>query len=299
MFVVETVEPVILRGPPAVTDAEQMSPFVFKRRDGDGYHVLVRILPLPDSGEPITGSIWLGVSDADGLEFAMEPVPLIAPGPGPLDRFGCEDPTVVPTKDGWIVYYTGVDEGRDACLLQAEGPDIHALRKCGVAHAASETERHTKEATVECLADDGWRLFFEYSKDKRSRVGVARCGGPNGPWTEQPDPLLARPGAWDSWHLSPGPLLRNGGPSGRHLMFYNGADCYPRWNIGWVVIDDQSLTEVARCNAPLIVADDGAGDGAGKIAFAASLIETSGKIWLYFTRDDKSLFRATIARSKS
>lgn len=293
MFAVEAIDPVILTGSEALEGTQQMSPYVWKRPAG-GYSMVVRIVPPVDSADAVTGRIWYGECDGDGLRFAMDREPLIAPGPGPLDCRGCEDPTVVPVASGCVVYYTGLDANGDACLLYAEGPDIRRLAKRGVAHVATATERHTKEATVERRAGGDWRLFFEYSRGNRSRVGVATCGGPEGPWQDHPDPFRARPHAWDSWHLSTGPLLRGETLKGKHVMFYNGSDRYPRWNIGWIVIDDETLREVARCEAPLIAADENPG-GKREIAFAASLVGNGERLWLYFTRDDRTLFRATIA----
>jgi predicted GH43/DUF377 family glycosyl hydrolase len=295
MFRVETIEPLAITGPTDLSGFAQMSPFVWCPPGESGYHMLARIVPAPGSGDPVTGRIWLGRAEADGRAFEMDAAPLIEPGPGPLDIRCCEDPTVVPTRSGCVVYYTGLDDTGDACLLYADGPDIRHLRKRGIAHLATKSERHTKEATVECMADDAWRLFFEYSREGHSRIGVARCAGPEGPWEERSDPLTARPGKWDCWHLSTGPLLHDGGPQGRHLMFYNGADRHPHWDIGWVMIDQRTLSEVARCEKPLIAAEDVPGEAGSTIAFAASLVRRPDCLWLYFTLDDRAMFRATLS----
>ena len=124
-----------------------------------------------------------------------------------MDILGCEDPTVVPTQEGCIVYYTGLDKEGAAQLLYAAGRDIRSLRKEGIAYASTETELNTKEATVDRTDDGEWRLLFEYSRDSRSRIGIADGSGPAGYWTEHPDPIAPRDGKWDCWHLSTGPLL--------------------------------------------------------------------------------------------
>jgi predicted GH43/DUF377 family glycosyl hydrolase len=290
MIVVETIEPLEISGPPEFARCRQMSPFVWRGRCDEGYMLLARSVPIRNEE---TGLIWVGRGGADGLRFEIEQWPLIAPEPGGLDAGGCEDPTVLPARDGCIVYYTGVDRQGHARLLYAEGPDIYNVRKRGIAHATSATERGTKEATVECLADDDWRLFFEYYRDGQSRVGIATSSDPRGPWRDRDDPFVARPGRWDSWHLSTGPLLRHNGPEGRRLMFYNGATRTPKWAIGWVVIDDDTMLELARSEEPLI-AFGKPGEERGDFAFASSLIPFANRVWLYFTRGDRTMLRATL-----
>lgn len=290
MIEVETIEALEISGPSEFLRCRPMSPFVWRDPSGEGCMLLVRAVP---DGEGETGRIWLGRSGADGLRFEMEDTPLLVPGPGELDMHGCEDPTVVPTADGCIVYYTGLDRDRNARLLYAEGPDIRNIVKRGIAHATKASERATKEATVECLADNDWRLFFEYSRGGRSHVGLATCSGPRGPWHDRHDPFVTRSSKWDSWHLSTGPLIRHGGRPGRRLMFYNGATREPKWAIGWVVIDDETLHEVARCETPLIVFDNPGCDDC-HFAFASSLVSDADHLWLYLTRDDREPMRATL-----
>lgn len=289
MFEVEAIERLEITGPADFTMRPQMSPFVWRDPASDDYRLLARSVPEDDRS---TGSIWLGCS-SDGLRFRMQDRALIVPNPGTLDARGCEDPTVLPTDEACIVYYTGVDQDRKPRLLYAEGPDLAGLTKRGIAHATSATEHGTKEATVECLPGDDWRLFFEYSRGGRSRVGIATSCHPQGPWQDSHDPFEARPGRWDSWHLSPGPIVRHYGEPGRRLMFYNGATRQPRWAIGWVVIDDVTMRETLRCETPLI-AFDNPGQGKRNFAFASSLVVAGARIWLYLTRDDRVMLRATL-----
>lgn len=108
-----------------------------------------------------------------------------------------------------------------------------------------------------------WRLFFEYAEDGASKVGIASAPAVDGPWTVLPAIFDARPGCWDGWHLSPGPLLCS--DPMHPVMFYNGATRDAKWRIGW-------------------------------IAFAASAIEESNTIYLYYSIADKAMMRAQIER---
>ncbi len=58
---------------------------------------------------------------SDGLVFRMDDTPLLVPAPHGTDSTGCEDPTVVAAGDGYIVFYTGVDDSGTGHLLYATG----------------------------------------------------------------------------------------------------------------------------------------------------------------------------------
>ena len=290
-FEVARIDPVTIAGADALLAQDLMSPYVWQPAEGP-LALLVRVVPR--AGDAVTGRIWLGRGGVDGLHFEMEPAPLIVPGPGPLDILGCEDPTVVPTERGCIVYYTGLDATGAGQMLYAEGDDIHSLKKIGIALASSKTELNTKEATVERTADGQWRLFYEFARDNRSRIGLAWGPGPAGPWDEQPEPILARPDHWDNWHLSTGPLLMT--DPEMPVMFYNGSDPAARWGIGWAAFAADCRSLIARCDGPLIAPPEHATNGRD-ISFSASVVESDGAIWLYYSSDDRALFRATIVRS--
>ena len=231
-FAVKTIEQVKLAGPEQLLRSDLMSPFVWRTQSGK-LSLLVRATPPISEGGGITGRIWYGVGDADGLHFEMDSKPLLTPGPDALDILGCEDPTFVHAKDSCVVYYTGLEAQGSGQMLYASGPNIHALEKKGVALASSKTERNTKEASIEVTEDGQWRLFYEYEHNWRSCIGLALGPVPYGPWDEQPDPFAARPNHWDSWHLSTGPLLMT--DPEMPVMFYNGSDSDARWSIGWIV----------------------------------------------------------------
>lgn len=295
MFDLVAIEPVEVVGPPDLLACDLMSPYVW-RMPGNGLAVLLRAVPHPWRIGDVTGCIWFGECAEDGLHFRMDEAPLITPGLRPLDVGGCEDPTVVRTDADCIVYYTGLDANGDGQMLFCEGPDVHHLTKRGVALASSKTERNTKEAAIERTRDGKWRLFYEYSRDCRSRVGLAVGPGPHGPWDERGDPFEARPDRWDSWHLSTGPLLMSDADA--PVMFYNGADRDAVWGIGWIVFDRDCTRVIARSQEPLIAPPPRVVNGRD-IAFAASLIEADDEIWLYLSYNDCKLFRARIRRNRT
>ena len=64
-------------------------------------------------------------------------------------------------------------------------------------------------------------------------------------------PLVeARPNHWDSYHLSPGPVICD--DPERPVMFYNGANDGTQWRIGWIVFDKNYTRILERSDAPLI-----------------------------------------------
>jgi predicted GH43/DUF377 family glycosyl hydrolase len=293
-FNVEALEPVTLQGPSAIAERDLMSPYVWTEPDGR-LGIMVRAVPPQGADRTDTGMIWAGWSN-DGRVFDMEPAPAIVPGPDAIDCGGVEDPTVVRTDQGFIVYYTGVcaDFSRGE-MLYATGPDVRTLTKQGVALASTKTMGNTKEATVDQTADGQWRLFYEYATHDASRVGLAFGDGAAGPWTEQPTPFLPRKDSWDNWHLSTGPLLTS--DPDFPVMFYNGATHDARWRIGWVAFDRHLHHVVDRGLQPLITPPPVEDRTATDIAFAASVIVRDGGTWLYYSLEDRRLARALIRRS--
>jgi predicted GH43/DUF377 family glycosyl hydrolase len=293
-FNVEAIDAVQLDATAPLKDRDLMSPFVWREDDGK-LAILVRAVPTAKSDERNTGSIYYGESD-DGLMFAMDNHPVLAPSPGGADAGGCEDPTVVKWRGEYVVYYTGVDESLSSgVLLHARGKDIHHLEKSGVAHASSKTQGNTKEATVERTADGRWRLFYEYARDNASLIGLALGPDVAGPWTEQAAPFAPRTDSWDSWHLSTGPLLT--ADPNMPVMFYNGATEDARWRIGWAAFNRDCTAIVDRCLEPLITPPPPLERTATDIAFAASVVLQDDRVFLYYSLADKALFRARLRRS--
>ncbi len=306
-FKVNRIESIALLGGGELATRDQMSPYVWQYDDGK-YGIMVRGVPRTLDQDRDTGKIWYGES-RDGLTFVMRDEPILQPDAHGLDAGGCEDPTLVIHEGRWIIYYTGVDAGHvGGEMLYAEGTGPNDLVKQGIALASSKTEGNTKEATVNCTKDGGWRLFYEYARNDASLIGLAIGDGVAGPWHEQPQIFAPRPDSWDSWHLSTGPLLTS--DPDFPVMFYNGATHDAHWRIGWVMFDREFTRVVARGEEPLITppADT---PGTVDIAFAASCVvpgagpkdlaknaepAANPEFWLYYSIEDCALERAVCCR---
>ena len=288
-FTILRTEPLALERAGPLAEMYTLSPFVW-REEGQ-YALLLRVVPRSENPAEKIARIHAGYS-VDGLCFAVEAEPIIAPGPGPEDRDGCEDPTVVVTGGETFVYYSGWNEAdKRGELLLAAGRDSRELRKRGVRLPPTEGYANPKEASVVRCPDGSWRLFFEYADGGASKIGLASSPAVDGPWTLLPSPVEARVGRWDGWHLSPGPILVSN-PE-RPVMFYNGATKETKWRIGWIVFDADYTHVLARSEDPLIVPPP-VEPGDTDIAFAASCIEESGVVHLYYSVADKDLFRAVL-----
>jgi predicted GH43/DUF377 family glycosyl hydrolase len=296
-FAVERLEVVqldIARKPDGLLAGHDlMSPYVWEAEGRTC--LLVRVLADPLGPEDPTGVIYSGFSE-DGLFFKVEPQPAIEPGPDFVDAGGVEDPTVVIGEEPHLmVYYTGVDAKREqGSLLVATGPDLQHLTKDKVALKAPEGAGNIKEATVVQGADGRWRLFYEYAKDRASRIGLAVADDLAGPWEVVDDPFTVRERSWDTWHLSTGPILdRKGEPP---VMFYNGATADARWRIGWVAFDENYTRVLDRCVEPLLVPPPPKERAGTDIAFAASILDHAPDIHLYYSLEDRLLRRAIVRR---
>lgn len=289
-FNVEKIEPLSLESVPPLSEMYTLSPYIW--REKGKFALLLRAVPHSENPAEKIARVYAGYSD-DGLRFAMDAQPIIAPGPGAEDRDGCEDPTVVVTDSGTFVYYSGWNEAEQCGrLLLATGHDCRELTKRGVILPPTPGYANPKEATVIQVMDGTWRLFFEYAADEASKIGLASAPAVDGPWTMQESPFAARPDVWDSWHLSPGPILSS--DPQRPIMFYNGATQEAHWRIGWIAFDAGYTRIVARSEEPLIVPPPGE-PGDTDIAFAASCIEReNGKVYLYYSVADQYLFRAAL-----
>lgn len=291
-FSVERIDDVIADGSTDFQRHELMSPYVWREAGDAGLMMLVRAVPADAELNKETGRIWYGRSASDGIRFRMDDTPLLVPGLRGEDARGCEDPTVVPIEGGYDVYYTGVDRQGRGHLLYATGRDMRALEKLGVALPNAKGEKNSKEAT---MLHDGnvWRMLYEFAQNGHSLIGLTFGESPQGPWHEQQAPFVLREGQWDNYHLSTGPLLMS--DPCRPVMFYNGANADADWGIGWVELSPDLTTVTARCEEPLIAPPAGM-TGKRDIAFAASVVDTEGTIWLYYARNDRELKRATIIR---
>lgn len=266
----------------------QLSPFVW-RQNGD-FHVMIRAVPYSENPAEKIARIYHGTSP-DGLVFHMDEYPSIAPGPDSDDIDGCEDPTVALVDDAMHIYYTGWNqERRRGCLMLASGSDAAHLRKRGVALEPVEGRGNPKEAEIALTAEKTWRLFFEYSKDDASHIGLASSKHVDGPWDVLAPPFERRPSSWDSWHLSTGPAVT---VDDTPVMFYNGATRQAQWRIGWIRFDPNYSSVVERCKEPLI-APPKPKDDETDIAFAASALREGDLIRVYYSVADQYLRRATL-----
>lgn len=292
-FTLEGTTPLTLEAAPPLSEMYTLSPFVWKA--GQTWEILLRAVPRRDDMPALKiARVYYGRSE-DGLHFVMDTQPAIAPGPGEDDCDGCEDPTVAVDNGTHYVYYSGWNEAqKQGVLLLATGPDGAHLAKQGVRLAPTAAQNNPKEATIARAADGTWRLFYEFAAGDASHIGLASAPAVDGPWTVQEPLLSARPGEWDCWHLSTGPLLRSN-PQ-RPVMFYNGATQDAKWRIGWVEFDADYTHVVARGDAPIIVPPPQP-PPATDIAFAASVVEQGNDIFLYYSIADQEMQRAVLRRT--
>jgi beta-1,2-mannobiose phosphorylase / 1,2-beta-oligomannan phosphorylase len=291
-FTVEQTAPLQLVRTSPLTEMYTLSPFVWRVRLR--YELLLRAVNHSEVAAEKVARIYYGQSE-DGLRFTMGDQPVIAPGPSDDDKDGCEDPTVAVVGHTTYVYYSGWNQtAQKGQLLLAAGTDAEHLRKRGIAIPYSDRVMNPKEATIAPVADGTWRLFFEFAENDASKVGIASSPAVSGPWTVLSPIFEARPGRWDGWHLSPGPLLCT--DPMRPVMFYNGATRDAKWRIGWIAFDAGFTRVVARGDDPLITPPPGA-PGDTDIAFAASAVEANNTIYLYYSIADKDMMRAEVARA--
>ena len=107
------------------------------------------VVPRSDNPAEKIARIHRGCSD-NGLRFTVDAEPIIAPGPGPEDRDGCEDPTVVVTGGETFVYYSGWNEAEKRGELSAgdrpRQPGLDKARR----EAAAEGRVRQSQRSVRC-----------------------------------------------------------------------------------------------------------------------------------------------------
>jgi predicted GH43/DUF377 family glycosyl hydrolase len=292
-FTVAEIRSLELERKSPLAEMYTLSPFVWKRRTQ--YGLLLRAVNRSTIAAEKVARVYYGHS-RDGLRFSMGDHPVIAPGPGEDDQDGCEDPTLAIVEGTYYVYYTGWNQTyKRGQLLLAAGSDIKRLKKRGVALSSRPRHENPKEATIVSVADGTWRLFFEYAFGGASKIGIASARAVFGPWRILHSFFDSRPESWDSWHLSTGPVLST--DPRRPVMFYNGATQEAQWRIGWAVFDETYARIVARCEEPIITPPPPGKTSDTDIAFAASSVEESDAIYLYYSIADKNMFGATVRRS--
>jgi predicted GH43/DUF377 family glycosyl hydrolase len=227
----------------------------------------------------------------------MDAQPALAPSidASADDAEGYEDPSVVRHGRRYHVCYSGWNQGlRQSHLLRAVGADMRALRKQGRMLPESAHRHNPKEAENTACTTGGWRLFFEYADAGRSKIGLAKADSLDGPWRLEPDLLAAREDHFDTWHLSPGPVIQD--RSSRPLMLYNGATQQGDWRIGWITFDEGFSRALDRCEEPVITPPAPQGD-ARDVTFAVSAVQDGRLIRLYYTIGDDQPTRAVLRLS--
>lgn len=271
-----------------------LSPCVWKEQAR--YQLLLRAVNRSAIAAEKVARIYHGEGSSP-LHFAMDQEPIVAPGPEDDDRDGCEDPTLAAQAGCYYVYYSGWNQQHQTThLLLAVGDDIHRLQKRGRVFSDTSRPCNAKEATIVRAADQTWRLFFEFAQDDASKIGVAAAASLDGPWTIQEPPFFARPGAWDSWHLSTGPVSLI--DRHRPVMFYNGANRDAQWRVGWIEFDENFRHVIARCEQPIIAPPEQRRDPEDTdIAFAASAVEEGEATGLYYSIADRWVKRSLVVVS--
>ncbi|MCB0976127.1 MAG: hypothetical protein KDB02_01595 [Acidimicrobiales bacterium] len=106
-----------------------------------------------------TSRIGLAVSN-DGIDFRIEPDPVLGPDGGTWDAWegpgGCEDPRVVESPDGgFVCFYTAFD-GKVGTLMVATSEDLRTWTKHGPAFAGTpHARRSSKSGAVVTEVSDG------------------------------------------------------------------------------------------------------------------------------------------------
>jgi len=290
-FALERACELSFTGDAALAPMYKLSPYVWT--EAGSYGMLLRVVNVDRDPAKKVARVHSGASP-DGVHFVLDAAPVIAPSADPAgaDSGGCEDPTVARVGDTYYVYYTGWNERRkEGTLLLAAGTGLRDLAKRGVALASTAEVRNPKEATIVRTEDGRWLLFFEFGREDRSWIGVAESDDVAGPWRVLPVPFEPRDGAWDGWHMSPGPVVEaEAGP----VMFYNGAIEGAAWRVGWVRFDPNYRRVIARCESPLIAPGDRRTPDDTDIAFAASALVENEGISLYYSIADRYCMRATV-----
>jgi predicted GH43/DUF377 family glycosyl hydrolase len=293
-FTLEAIEEVSYVSSPELEAMYKLSPFVWS--EDDHFKLLLRVVNYSDNPSEKVARIHRGRS-LDGLRFALDPQPVIAPGddlPGSYDSGGCEDPTVARVDGRYYVYYTGWNEHlKRGELLLASGSSLDKLEKRGIALSSGPSHSNPKEAEITRAADGTWCLFFEYAHENRSKIGRASAPYVDGPWVVE-KPLFAARRGWDEWHLSTGPVIAQS--DGLRIMFYNGATRSAQWRIGWIAFDPMFERVVARCELPIVLPGERRFTEDTDIAFAASALEAGDLIHLYYSIADRHVMRATVRR---
>ena len=208
----------------------KLSPFVWREEDRK-FRLLLRVVNVnPDPSKKVA-RIHSGIS-SDGLHFVLDETPVIAPGTelDSDDSGGCEDPSVVYVDGTYFVYYSGWNERlKRGQLLLASGPDLQHLAKRGIALPSTKTVRNPKRRRSSVPATAPGASFSNMRRRAARRSDSRHPGALTAPEV-LPLRFDAREATWDSWHLSPGPIVDlNFGVSGDVLQRRNASAAVAHW----------------------------------------------------------------------
>jgi predicted GH43/DUF377 family glycosyl hydrolase len=256
-------------------------------KDGDRYVMLYR-------AQDAKGTSRLGMATSrDGIHFAREPEPALAPEAEYERGGGVEDPRLVKIGATFYLTYTAYD-GRNAQLALATSPDLRRWERRGVIMPANTGRWNVKWTKSGAILTEpvGGRYWMYYMADAAAgsdQMGVAYSTDLRR-WTEALDaPVLGRRrGGFDSRVVEPGPppvMLPEG-----ILLVYNGADDRLVYRTGWALFDRHDPTRVvARSDTPLFEPQRG-WEVAGQVpnvVFVEGLVRETGRWLFYYGGADK------------
>jgi predicted GH43/DUF377 family glycosyl hydrolase len=271
------------------------------------YDALYRQVTKAKPGELIPESVIAFASSPNGVDFARSGVIPLKPTSevNSIDRLAVEDPTIVKLDGKYYVFHSAVSpkvsgEGVQVAIQVVEGDSLGHLgtdKKIlftpkDVQDSLGEKVDMVKEPEFYFGKDGLWHIIYEHTGRGKSEIATAESPTLTGKYKNHRPLLETRENAWDSQHLSPGPLLCTS--SGDILMFYNGCspksslDKTPTWSIGHVIIDGKTGAISNRADSPIIRPPDEIGPGNQLISFANSITSTEGNKTnrLYYTVAD-------------
>jgi predicted GH43/DUF377 family glycosyl hydrolase len=278
-------EPILVPQGDGFEAAGVFNPAVIK--DRERYMMLYR-------AQDAKGTSRLGMAvSRDGIHFAREPEPALAPVAEYERGGGVEDPRLVKIGATFYLTYTAYD-GKNAQLALATSPDLRKWERRGVimpANAGRWNVKWTKSGAIltEPVGGRYWMYYMADAAAGSDQMGVAYSTDLLR-WTEALDaPVLRRrPGAFDSRVVEPGPppVMT---PEGI-LLVYNGADDRLVYRTGWALFDRTDPTRVlARSDAPVFEPQHG-WEVAGQVpnvVFVEGLVRESGRWLFYYGGADK------------
>lgn len=272
----------------------------------DYYDALYRQVSRPRSGELIPESVLAFASSSNGVDFSRSGLIPLKPNReiNSIDRLAVEDPTIVKLDSKYYVFHSAVSpktsgEGVQVAIQVVEGESLEHLELNKKIVLTPQDVQDSLGVKVDMVKEpefyfgkDGlWHMIYEHTGRGFSEIAIAESPQLTGPYRNNRSLLEVRPRAWDSQHLSPGPLLLTS--QGDALMFYNGRgpknpeDQTPSWSIGHAIINTKTGAIIDRSNTPIIRPPEEIGPGNQLISFANSIISEGSRInKLYYTVAD-------------